>query len=322
MRDVYPDIEPYNTGRLKVSELHELYFEECGNPKGDPVVFLHGGPGGGISPKNRRYFDPNHYRIVLFDQRGCGQSTPHAELRDNTTWDLVADIERLRSRLDIARWHVFGGSWGSTLSLAYAETHPEKVKSLCLRGIFMCRKKEIDWFYQSGASFIFPDMWEPYKNHIPEDERHDFVRAYYKRLTDSNPEVQLEAARIWSVWEGSTAKLIPDENLMHDFNDPNFAIAFARIECHYFAHSAFFKTDNWLLENAVKICDIPTVIVHGRYDCCCPVENAWELHKALPKSQLHIVPNAGHSATEPGIIHHLVETMDRFRSIDPTGART
>jgi len=315
MRDLYPEIEPYKQGRLKVSDIHEIYYEECGNPKGDPVVFLHGGPGGGISPKNRRYFDPKHYRIVLFDQRGSGQSTPHAELTHNTTWDLVADTEKIREHLGISRWHVFGGSWGSTLALAYSETHPTKTKSLCLRGIFLCRKKEIDWFYQRGASIIFPDHWEPYMNHIPEKERGDFVKAYYKRLTSPDKKTRLDAARIWSVWEGSTSKLIPDSDLMHDFDDPEFALAFARIECHYFTHGAFFETDNGLLEHAHQIRKIPTEIVHGRYDVVCPFENAWELHKALPEAKLHIVPNAGHSAMEVGIIDKLVEAMDRFRDL-------
>jgi proline iminopeptidase len=315
MRELYPAIEPYKTHRLKVSALHDLYIEECGRPDGDPVVFLHGGPGGGVSPKNRQYFDPQHYRIILFDQRGSGQSKPHAELKENTTWDLVADIEKIREHLKISKWHVFGGSWGSTLALAYAETHPEKVKSLCLRGIFMCRKKEIDWFYQKGASFIFPDLWEPYQNHIPETERGDFVKAYYKRLTSPDASVRLAAAKIWSVWEGSTSKLIPDNNLMHDFEDPEFALAFARIECHYFINRAFFETDSWLLDHATKIRGIPTEIVHGRYDVVCPVENAWELKKALPDAQLHIVPDAGHSAMETGITHHLVEIMDRFRRL-------
>lgn len=314
-RNLYEEIEPYKQGRLKVSELHELYFEQCGNPNGDPVVFLHGGPGGGISPINRRYFDPKHYRIVLFDQRGSGQSTPHAELKENTTWDLVADIEKIRTYLKIEKWHVFGGSWGSTLSLAYAETHPERVKSLCLRGIFLCRKKEIDWFYQKGASFIFPDFWQPYKNHIPENERHDFVKAYHQRLTSPDSNTRLQAAQIWSIWEASTSKLIPDNALMHDFGSAEFALAFARIECHYFTHAAFFETDNWLIENSFKIRHIPTEIVHGRYDVVCPIENAWELKSALPDAKLHIVANAGHSAMEVGIVHELVEIMDRFRQI-------
>jgi proline iminopeptidase len=311
-RTLYPEIEQRSTGRLKVSNLHEIYFEESGNPKGQPVVFVHGGPGGGTSPKNRRYFDPDKYRIILFDQRGCGQSTPHAELKENTTWDLVADIEKLRTHLKIDKWHVFGGSWGSTLSLAYAETHPEKVKSLCLRGIFLCRPKEIQWFYQEGASKIFPDFWDKYLEVIPESERGDLVKAYYSRLTSNDKATRIKAAKAWSVWEGSTSRLIPDQDLMHDFDDPEFAIAFARIECHYFTHNAFFETDNWLLDNVDKIRKIPAVIVHGRYDVVCPIENAWELHKAWPEAKLHIVPDAGHSAMEDGIIDQLVTAMDGF----------
>lgn len=309
----YPDIEPNATGRLKVSDLHEIYYEESGNPKGDPVIFIHGGPGGGSSPKNRRYFDPEHYRIVLFDQRGCGQSTPHAELKDNTTWDLVSDIEKLRTHLKVDKWHVFGGSWGSTLSLAYAETHPSRVKTLCIRGIFLCRPKEIQWFYQKGASFIFPDYWDEYLKPIPESERGDLVKAYYKRLTSEDRATRLEAAKAWSVWEGSTSRLYPDQDLMHDFNDPDFAIAFARIECHYFTHNAFFKTDNWLIENVGAIRKIPTTIVQGRYDVVCPAESAWELHKAFPEAKLIMVPDAGHSAMEPGILSALVSTMDEYR---------
>lgn len=309
----YPEIEPYKTGRLRVSDLHEIYYEESGNPNGDPVVFVHGGPGGGSSPKNRRYFNPGHYRIILFDQRGCGQSKPHAELRENTTWDLVADMEKLREHLGVDRWHVFGGSWGSTLSLAYAETHPGRTKTLCLRGIFLCRKKEIDWFYQKGASFIFPDFWEKYLEPIPVEERGDLVKAYYKRLTSEDKTVRLQAARAWSVWEGSTSRLYPDDELMHNFEDPEFATAFARIECHYFTNNAFFKTDNWLLENVSALKGIPVEIVHGRYDVVCPIENAWELKKALPTAKLHIIPDAGHSAMEPGILSKLVEIMEGFR---------
>lgn len=315
MKTFYPDITPYKTHRLKVSDLHELYIEECGNPDGSPVVFLHGGPGSGVNAKHRRYFDPKHYRIVLFDQRGAGQSTPHAELRENTTWDLVADMEKIRTHLNIQNWHVFGGSWGSTLALAYAETHSERVKSLCLRGIFLCRKKEIDWFYQSGTSLIFPDFWEPYQNHIPENERHDYVSAYYKRLTSSDADTRLAAARIWSVWEASTSKLIPDDDLVQHYGASEFALAFARIECHYFINRVFFESDNWLIENAHKIQNIPTVIVQGRYDVICPVDNAWELKKALPNAKLHIVADAGHSALEVGIVDRLVQTMDEFRSI-------
>lgn len=309
----YPELEANFTGRLKVSDIHELYYEESGNPKGDPVVFVHGGPGGGSSPKNRRYFDPEHYRIILFDQRGCGQSTPHADLHDNTTWDLVADMEKLRTHLKIEKWHVFGGSWGSTLSLAYAETHPTHVKSLCLRGIFLCRPKEIQWFYQKGASFIFPDFWDEYLKPIPAAERGDLVKAYYKRLTSEDRATRLEAAKAWSVWEGSTSRLYPDQDLMHDFNDPDFATAFARIECHYFTNNAFFKTDNWLIENVGAIKMIPTTIVQGRYDVVCPAESAWELHKAFPEAKMIMVPDAGHSAMEPGILKALVATMDEYR---------
>jgi proline iminopeptidase len=315
LKNLYPEIAPYTSGRLRVSDLHDLHFEECGNPNGDPVLFLHGGPGGGCSPVNRRYFDPQHYRIILLDQRGAGKSTPHADLRNNTTWDLVSDIEVLRNKLGIQNWHVFGGSWGSTLALAYAETHPKAVKSLCLRGIFLCRKKDIAWFYQYGASEIFSDLWEPYKNFIPENERHDFVTAYYKRLTSDDQNVRLTAAKIWSIWEASTSKLVPDQNMMHDFGDPMFALAFARIECHYFTNGAFFETDNHLIENVGRIRHIPTEIVHGRYDVVCPFDQAWELHQAFPESKLHIVANAGHSAMEAGIIDKLVDVMDRFKEI-------
>jgi proline iminopeptidase len=316
VRTPYPMLEPFETGKLKVSDLHEIFYEVSGNPNGAPVVFIHGGPGGGSAPKNRVYFDPKHYKIILFDQRGCGKSTPHAELRDNTTWDLVSDLEKLRAHLKVDKWHVFGGSWGSTLSLAYAETHPDRTKSLCLRGIFLCRPKEIAWFYQKGASFLFPDFWEQYLKPIPENERGDLVKAFYKRLTSDNKETRLEAARAWSVWEGSTSRLYPDQELMHNFDDADFAIAFARIECHYFTNKAFFKTDNWLIENVDKIRKIPTEIIHGRYDVVCPIENAWELHKAFPEARLHVVPDAGHSAMEPGIMSRLIDCMDRFKELD------
>lgn len=315
MTALYPDIEPYNTGRLKVSHLHDLYYEECGNKDGKPVVFIHGGPGGGISAKNRRYFDPKFYRIILFDQRGCGKSTPHAELEENNTWNLVSDIEKLRNHLKVSKWHVFGGSWGSTLSLAYAQTHPSSVLSLCLRGIFLCRKKEIDWFYQEGASKIFPERFDQYLAVIPENERHDLVAAYYKRLTSDDKKVRLHAAKAWSLWEGSTSKLIPDDDMMHDYEDPEFATAFARIECHYFTNKAFFETDNWLIENVDKIRNIPAEIVHGRYDVVCPAENAWELHKAWPESKLHIIADCGHSANEVNIASELVDIMERFKKI-------
>lgn len=311
----YPPIEPYRTGRLRVSELHEIFFEEVGNPKGVPVVFVHGGPGGGIEPSHRRYFDPSHYRIILFDQRGCGQSTPYAELKENTTWDLVADMEKLRQHLSVNKWIVFGGSWGSTLALLYAETHPDRVKALALRGIFLCRKQEIRWFYQFGASHIFPDVWEQYLHVIPENERHDLVAAYYKRLTSPERDVRMQAARAWSTWEGATSRLIPDPSMIQHCGEDAFAEAFARIECHYFTHGIWMRNDNQILEDINRIRHIPCEIVHGRYDVVCPVENAWDLHKVWPESTLHIVPDAGHSAREPGILKVLVEMMERFKAL-------
>lgn len=314
MRELYPLIEPYDSGRLQVSPIHNVYYEQCGNPEGQPVVFLHGGPGGGIVADYRRYFDPAAYRVVLFDQRGSGQSTPHAELEGNTTWDLVEDIEALRTQLGVESWHVFGGSWGSTLALAYAETHPERARSLVLRGIFLCRPKEIRWFYQEGASWIYPDVWEEFEKVIPEDERDDFVSAYYRRLTSEDEAVRIEAARAWSVWEGSTSKLFFDYASIEKFADTEFALAFARIECHYFMNNAFFPTDNYLIENVEKIRHIPAVIVQGRYDVVCPMRSAWDLHRAWPEADLRVVPDAGHSVTEPGIIHELVSATDRFKS--------
>lgn len=312
-RTLYPPIEPHRTGRLRVSELHELYFEESGNPNGKPVVFLHGGPGGGTEPRMRRFFDPATYRIVLFDQRGCGKSTPHAELRDNTTWDLVADIERLRAHLGIEKWQVFGGSWGSTLALAYAEEHPERVTELVLRGIFLVRKKEIDWFYQGGASYLFPDAWEHYLAPIPKEERGDLLTAYRKRLVSDDAEVRAQAAKAWSVWEGSTSTLITDPDLVKKTAGDSFALAFARIENHYFVHGCWFSPESQLLDRVDRIRHIPAVIVQGRYDVVCPVESAWELHRAWPEAELKIVGDAGHSAMEPGNVDELVRATDRFR---------
>lgn len=312
MRELYPEIEPYRTGTLDVSALHTLYFEECGNPDGKPAIFLHGGPGGGIQPDYRRYFDPDRWRLVLFDQRGCGKSTPHAELRENTTWDLVSDIETLRQHLGIDRWTVFGGSWGSTLSLAYAQTHPQRCTELILRGIFMLRSRELHWFYQDGASSLFPDAWEEYLKPIPEEERHDLIAAYYRRLTSDDERVRLEAARAWSVWEASTSKLIPDPKLKEKFGESEFAAAFARIECHYFTNRGFFEPEDQLLRNADRIRHIPTVIVQGRYDVVCPMVSAWELHRAFPESELIVVPDAGHSMSEPGIRTALLDATDRF----------
>ena len=312
LRTLYPPIEPFDTGRLQVSRVHELYYEQCGNPQGKPVVFLHGGPGGGISSDYRRYFDQEIYRVVLFDQRGSGKSTPHASIEENTTWHLVADIERLREHLSIRHWQVFGGSWGSTLALAYAETHPDRVRELVLRGIFLCRPKEIQWFYQEGASAIFPDVWEEYLQVIPESERADMVSAYHRRLTSEDDAVRLQAARAWSIWEGSTSKLFFDASMIEKFADPEFALAFARIECHYFMNNSFFSTDNYLIENVGRIRPIPGVIVQGRYDVVCPLMSAWALHRAWPEAQLHIIPDAGHSISEPGIIDALVGATDHF----------
>ncbi len=313
MKNLYSPLEPFDQGMFQVSDIHALYYEQCGNPAGQPVVFLHGGPGGGISPGYRQFFDPAHYRVILFDQRGAGRSTPHAELRENTTWDLVADIERLREHFKIERWQVFGGSWGSTLALAYAEAHPDRVTALILRGIFLCRPKEINWFYQKGADAIFPDVWEEYERVIPEAERVDMLAAYHRRLTGADEQVRLEAARAWSVWEGSTSKLVPDPGLIEHFGEAHLALAMARIECHYFMHNAFFETENYLIENVGKIRNIPAVIVQGRYDVVCPMMSAWDLHKAWPEAELRIVPDAGHSAMEKGIISALVEATDRFR---------
>lgn len=315
MKTLYPPLEPFETGRLQVSEIHNLYYEQSGNPQGQPAVLLHGGPGGGLIPEYRQFFDPKTYRVVLFDQRGAGKSTPHACLEENTTWDLVADIERLRELLGIDRWLVFGGSWGSTLSLAYAVTHPERVTALVLRGIFLCRGNEIDWFYEEGhgASAVFPDVWEEYVRIIPESERGDMLRAYHRRLMSNDEGVQLEAAKAWSVWEGSTSKLFPDPNLIHRAGEEHFALALARIECHYFVNNVFFPTDNFLLENVDKIRHIPGVIVQGRYDVVCPAMSAWVLHRAWPEAELKIIPDAGHSAMEPGIVNALVDATDRFR---------
>jgi len=309
---LYPVPTPYKTGRLAVTKRHEIYFEESGNPKGKPVVFLHGGPGGGTVPAHRRFFDPRRYRIVLFDQRGCGQSTPYASVEDNGTWELVSDMERIRTELAIERWQVFGGSWGSTLALAYAEKHPERVSELVLRGIFLLRKKEIDWFYQEGANAIYPDAWAPYEAAIPTSERKDYLKAYYKRLMSEDPAVHMPAARAWSVWEGSTSKLLPDDAFAASFGADATTLAFARIEAHYFHHKGFFDADDQLLRDVDKIRKIPGTIVQGRYDVVCPLMSAYDLHKAWPESELMIVPDAGHSAFEPGISRALVATTDRY----------
>lgn len=315
MRDLYPEIEPYDEGMLPVSPLHTIYYEQAGNPRGTPVVFLHGGPGGGTVPAYRQFFDPEAYRIVLFDQRGSGKSTPHASLEENTTWHLVDDIEKLREHLGVDSWVVFGGSWGSTLALAYAQTHPARARALILRGIFLCRPEEIRWFYQEGASWIYPDVWEQYRDLIPPDERGDMMSAYHRRLTSEDEAVRIEAARAWSIWEGSTSKLYPDPDLIDHFGDPRFALAFARIECHYFMNNAFFPTNNYLIENVEKIRDIPAVIVQGRYDVVCPLRSAWELSRAWPEADLQIIADSGHSALETGTRAALVEAADRFRNL-------
>ena len=313
MRELYPPIEPYRTGRLRVSDLHEIYFEESGAPSGTPVVFVHGGPGGGTDAEQRRFFDPVAYRIVLFDQRGCGRSRPYASLEENTTWDLVADMERLRAYLGIDRWVVFGGSWGSTLSLAYAERHPERVRALVLRGIFLLRPHEIRWFYQEGASFLYPDAWEGFLAPIPEDERGDLVGAYHRRLTGDDAEVRSAAARAWSVWEASTSRLRPDPAQISRYADPHMAEAFARIECHYFVNRGFFDAPDRLLDDVDRIRHIPAVVVQGRYDVVCPMTSAWDLHRRWPEAAFEVVPDAGHAATEPGTIDRLVTATDEFR---------
>lgn len=314
-RTYYPPLEPYRTGMLPVTDGHTLYFEESGNPNGKPVVFVHGGPGGGTEAKQRRFFDPAVYRIVLFDQRGCGKSTPFASLEANTTWHLVADMERLREHLKIEKWQVFGGSWGSTLALAYAQTHPARCTELVLRGIFLLRKWEIDWFYQEGTSHLFPDAWEKYLAPIPENERGDLVTAYYKRLTSPDAKVRSEAAKAWSMWEGRTSYLLPNEAYLSKTGEDSFADAFARIECHYFVNGGWLKDDKALLakHNIDKIRKIPGVIVNGRYDVVCPMESAWALHRAWPEAELKIAEDAGHAAHEPGILHELIEATDRFR---------
>jgi proline iminopeptidase len=311
MPDLYPDIAPFHTFRLATDSTHELYAEECGRPDGIPAIFLHGGPGAGCEPYHRRFFDPTRYRIILFDQRGCGRSTPHAELECNDTWALVADMERIREYLTIDRWLIFGGSWGSTLALAYTQSHPERVSALVLRGIFLCREEEIRWFYQAGADGIFPDYWAHYLNIIPAAERDDMVAAYYRRLIGTDEIARLAAAKAWSLWEGRTASLLPNEAIIGHFGQVHTALSLARIECHYFMQRAFLEP-NQLLRDAHRMANIPGIIVHGRYDMICPLKNAWELHQAWPSSELIIVPDAGHAASEPGIRSALVAATDRF----------
>ena len=314
LRTLYPPIEPYRKDYLRVSELHEIYYEESGNRQGKPAVFLHGGPGGGADARARRFFDPQHYRIIVFDQRGCGRSRPHASLVENTTWHLVADIERLRKHLGVERWLVFGGSWGSTLSLAYSQAHPDRVTELVLRGIFLLRYQEIRWFYQFGASALYPEFWEPYRDQIPPEERDDFLSAYHKRLTGADQRTALAAARAWSIWEGSTSFLHPNPDSIKHSGEDHFALAMARIECHYFVNRGFMRHENQLIDDVPKIRHIPATIVQGRYDVVCPPMSAWDLHRAWPEADLRMVTEAGHSAFDPGNTHELVSATDRYRS--------
>ena len=315
LRTFYPALEPYETGMLDVGDGHHLYYERVGTPGAKPAVFLHGGPGAGSSSRHRQLFDPSRYDVLLFDQRGCGRSKPHAELNANTTWHLVADIERLRERVGVERWLVFGGSWGSTLSLAYAQTHPERVSQLVLRGIFTGERALIDWYYKFGVSEIFPEKWERFLKPIPVTERGDMVAAYHRILTGADGAARLEAAKAWSLWEGETVTLLPDPSLTATHGADAFAIAFARVENHYFMHDCWLEPGQ-LLRDAGKLAAIPGVIVHGRYDMPTPVRSAWELHKRWPGSDLHIVEGAGHAFNEPGVLHELIEATDRFADGD------
>jgi proline iminopeptidase len=313
LRGLYPAIKPYNTGYLRVSAEHEVYFEECGNPQGKPAVFVHGGPGAGCDNRARSFFDPDAYRIILFDQRGCGRSRPHASLVDNTTWHLVEDMEKLRRHFGVERWLVFGGSWGSTLGLAYAQAHPQRVTEMVLRGIFLLSQFELRWFYQEGCGALFPDYWAQYVAAIPPAERHDFIHAYYRRLTGSDRAGMVNAARAWSMWEAATSYLRVDDENVRRWGEEDFAIAVARIECHYFVNRGFLETDDQLLRNVPRIRKIPAVIVQGRYDVVCPMQTAWALHEAWPEADFRVVPDAGHSAFEAGNTHELVKATDGFR---------
>ena len=315
MNEYFPAIEPYNIFKLKVSNLHTIHVEESGNPNGKPVIFLHGGPGGGIEPIYRQYFNPKKWRIVIFDQRGCGKSTPSSELTDNTTWDLVNDIEKIRYKLGIEKWTIFGGSWGSTLSLSYAIKHPERCNELILRGIFMLRKKELSWFYQEGASYIYPDAWESYIKPIPKEKQSNMIKAYYEILTGNDKKARYQAAKAWSIWEASTSKLIQNKKSLHHFEDESIADIFARIECHFFINEGFFEYDGWLLDQIDMIRHIPCVIVQGRYDVVCPMITAWDLHKKWPEADFHIIPDSGHSMLENGIREKLIEYTNKYASL-------
>ena len=313
LRQLYPSIEPFRTGVLDVGEGHQVYWELCGNPAGTPAVFLHGGPGSGCRADHRRLFDPDKYCVLLFDQRGCGRSTPHACIEANTTWHLVSDIEKLRAQLGVQEWLVFGGSWGSTLALAYAQAHPERVCALVVRGIFTARREELLWYYQEGASWMFPDEWEHFVAPIPPQERHDLMAAYHRRLTGTDEKARIEAAVAWSRWEGRTITLLPDASVDATHSDPHYALAFSRIENHYFVNNGFLA-DQQLLRGADKLHGIPGVIVQGRYDMATPAKTAWELHKAWPEAEFHLVNDAGHAFSEPGILDRLIRSTDRFAS--------
>ncbi|MCA3028962.1 MAG: prolyl aminopeptidase [Rhodocyclaceae bacterium] len=310
--DFYPPIEPYQTARLALDDVHTMHYEQSGNPHGVPVLFLHGGPGAGASASHRQFFDPAFYRIVIFDQRGAGRSTPLGELADNTTPLLISDIERLREKLDISRWMVFGGSWGSTLALAYAESHPNRVTALVLRGIFLCRQSEIDWFLY-GLKNIFPEAWRKFAGHLPEHERNNILKAYYALITDPDPAVHIPAARAWSIYEGSCSSLIPNEMIVANFGSDRVALGLARMESHYFMNNIFLP-ENYLLNNIGRIRHIPTTIVQGRYDVVCPIVSADDLARAFPEAEYHIINDAGHSAFEPGTRAKLIETMEHLKS--------
>lgn len=312
-KELFPEIEPYQQGFIKVDKEHQIYYEQSGNPLGKPVIFLHGGPGGGSSPKVRRFWDPLYYQIIVFDQRGCGKSTPFASLNNNTTWDLVEDIEKIRQHLNIEKWQVFGGSWGSTLALSYASKYASRITELILRGIFTLREKELLWFYQEGCSNIYPDVWEPYLNFIPNAERSNMISAYYKRLTSENEDIRNKAAKIWSIWEGSTSRLHMDQELISKSGEDQFALAFARIECHYFINKGFFDYDGYLLDQVDRFRSIPAIIVQGRYDVVCPMMTAWDLHKKWPEAELKIVQDAGHASFESGITHELILATEKYK---------
>ncbi|OWF44740.1 uncharacterized protein LOC110457918 [Mizuhopecten yessoensis] len=314
-RDLFPEIEPFETGKLKVSEIHDIYYEQSGNKDGNPIIFLHGGPGAGSRGRDRRYFDPEAYRIILFDQRGAGKSTPPSELRENTTWDLVEDIERLRKHLGIDKWVVFGGSWGATLSLAYAESHPGRVKALILRGIFGLTRRETLWSNQDGASHLFPDVWEAYLAPIPEGERGDLMSAYYRYLTGDDKEKCIRAARAWNKWKLATCNLLVDEELVKSTEKEEWPERGARIETHYFVYGGWLKTDDQLLKDVEKIRHIPGTIIHGRYDVVCPMETAWSVHRSWPGSEFHVVPDAGHTTKEPGILHQLILATEKYKNL-------